>query len=718
MKRLVFFSISFLFCLQLQAQWSVYDSGKEYQVLVSTAQGQPAIYKNVPCEVKLVSLKNKILKLTSSNATVTPNTEPGSYSIQTSDDNAVLQIYSAKKSKMKLLNDIQIRTVDVPLLDELTLSGNNLSVGYSYGMQFNSGESSPYDQQVFSKSFVVESWTFSCPSVQGTISGSGNQLSQNVTSFLRYLPEGVKYEIRASYYGLDTIYHDLTQAFTSQNAVMPAAKYVVLNNTPANKAWFDDKDQGSLIGMLNNNYIIESTLFNPIGRKASPKDGIFLSSGLDSSLVNDGMDSQSIRDLNYNANLKYVEYYDYMPNTKSIIVNGEMVSVYVKKGADNYPKDYYNWDPMIEQLDPSTETLDPNEAEIIPGTENNPIPFNVEYRVKSVNFAYTTDSIQQIIIRYDSVLNIATGAIEIQPTRISLARKFGKNDLADIVFSMKVKDLVKFQSYAPTIQLKNDKTNANLFDLENPKSLLGYLNTKKVRESGIASFPALNRRGAEEFGDDCDPNGKNDGKLIETETEIGQVFEKYIVDPSMGYAVNVYYKKGSATDIKIFNQFNQFEADILDEKNETTKVEEAELDPNGLPYQVSCRIDYLKNSQYRGLTDLFIKRKYLYDPIYGVYVAKPISIGYAQQMPGQSKPTLIMKVELNSDPKLMSMLPKMQSQLFLSQPWALSLLQNDIEYAGETIDASDIPTLQKKFQFRKKMVSIMGDMELSNEPHF
>jgi hypothetical protein len=497
---------------------------------------------------------------------------------------------------------------------------------------------------------------------------------------------------------------------------MPAAKYVVLNNTPANKAWFDDKDQSSLIGMLNNNYIIESTLFNPIGRKASPKDGIFLSSGLDSSLVNDGMDSQSIRDLNYNANLKYVEYYDYMPNTKSIIVNGEMVSVYVKKGADNYPKDYYNWDPMMEQLDPSTETLDPNEAEIIPGTENDPAL--VEFWVKSVNFAYTTDSIQQIIIRYDSVLNIATGAIEIQPTRISLARKFGKNDLADIVFSMKVKDLVKFQSYAPTIQLKNDKTNANLFDLENPKSLLGYLNTKKVRESGIASFPMLNRGGAAEFGDDCDPNGKSDNKLFEVETILLDYPPMPKTFLEKGMEVPIYHKKGSTINVKEYNSYNGDET-IVDNNTETTDPSEAEIIPGtDQPYQVEYRIIDIKNSQYKSLTDLFIKRKYLFDPTYGVYVAKPTTIGFAQQMPGQTKPTLIMQVNLTSDPKLMSMLPKMQSQLFLGQPWALSLIQNDLEAMGETIDASDIPTLQKKFQFRKKMVSIMGDMEVSNEPHF
>lgn len=313
MKHFLIFSVSLLFCLQFQAQWNVYDSGKEYQVLVSTAQGQTAIYKNTPCEVKLVSLKNKTLKLTSTNATVTPNAEPGSFTIQTSDENAVLQIYSVKKTKMKLLKEIQIRTVDVPLLDELTLSGNSLSVGYSYNMQFASGfDPSPYDQQVFSKSFVVESWSFSCPSVQGNISGSGNQLSQNVTSFLRYLPEEVKYEIRASYYGLDTIYHDLTQAFTSQNAVMPAAKYVVLNNTPQNKAWFDDKDQSSLIGMLNNNYGIQPDLSKGIFTecKTNTKDGDF------NGPIQDGMDSQSIRDLKYNANLKYIEEVDPIRNEK------------------------------------------------------------------------------------------------------------------------------------------------------------------------------------------------------------------------------------------------------------------------------------------------------------------------------------------------------------------------------------------------------------------
>lgn len=391
------------------------------------------------------------------------------------------------------------------------------------------------------------------------------------------------------------------------------------------------------------------------------------------------------------------------------------VPVFVKKGANTGTKYYLNWDSMIEQLDPSTETLDPSEAEIIPGTD---IPYPVEYLTKTIKFAYTTDSIQQIIIRYDSLLNLTSGAIEIQPTRISLARKFGKNELADVMFSIKVKDLVKFQSYAPTIHLKNDKSNASYFDLENPKSLLGYLNSKKVRESGIASFPMLNRGGSAEFGDDCDSNGKTDGKLIEVETSIEPYLNLKLIITN-GEAREVYVKKGINPSIKEYELGDPM-IDQLDPLTETIDPADAEILPGGemLPYPVEFRIKYVNRSQYKGLTDLFIKRKYLYDPTYGVYVAKPTAIGFAQQMPGQTKPTLIMQVDLTSDPKLMSMLPKMQSQLFLGQPWAMSLLQNEVEALGETIDAANIPALQKKFQFRKKMVSIMGDMEVSNEPHF
>lgn len=727
MKRVLYFAISLLFCLELQAQWSVFHSGKYHNLNLSTANKQVAIYRGVACEVQLDSKKNKELKLTSSNATIKQNSA-GSYTITTTENFAVVQIYKVKKSKMKLLAEISIPAVEVPRMTELNLYGNEIQVGYNMADFYNENYAmSLYDSLVYNQTREIYSWNVefgsnlnSSQSLK-TFNGSGNFLSEEVMNYFRFAPEGTEYKVTAGYTGFNSDPYGNqpwpSRIFTIGAQQLPAAKYVILNNTPQNKAWFDEKDQSSLIGMLNNNYFILPDLSKGIFTeyKTSSKDGEFLTSGLDSSLVNGGMDSQSIRDLPYNANLKYVEEVGY-PNQKMVVVNGEAVPVYVKKGGDTYPKYYYSWDPMMEQLDPSTETIDPSEAETFPGTEN--YPALVEFIVKSVDFAYTTDSIQQIIIRYDSVLNISTGAIEIQPTRISLARKFGKNDLADIVFSMKVKDLVKFQSYAPTIHLKNDKINANLFDLENPKSLLGYLNTKKVRESGIASFPMLNQRGPAEFGDDCDPSGKSDGKLIEVETSTEPYLNLKLIIKN-GEAKEVYVKKGINPSIKEYELGDPM-IDQLDPLTETTDPSEAEILPGGemLPYPVEFRIKYVNRSQYKGLTDLFIKRKYLFDPTYGVYVAKPTSIGLAQQMPGQTKPTLIMQVDIASDPTLMSMLPKIQSQLFLGQPWAMSLLQNEVESMGETIDASNIPALQKKFQFRKKMVSIMGDMEVSNEPHF
>jgi hypothetical protein len=725
MKQVVFFSISLLFCLQLQAQWSVFHSGKYHDLNLSTANKQVAIYRGLACEVQLDSKKNKELKLTSSNATIKQNSA-GSYTITTNEGAAIVQIYSVKKSKMKLLAEVSIPSVDVAVMTDLNLYGNEIQVGYNMADFVNENYTMTlYDSLVYNQPREIYSWSVdfgtnlnSSQSLK-TFNGSGSFLSEEVMNYLKLAPEGTEYKITAGYTGFNSDPYGNqpwpSRIFTIGEQQLPAAKYLILNNTPQNKAWFDDKDQSSLIGMLNNNYSIQPDLSKGILNelKTSSKDGDF------SGLVIDGMDSQSLKDLKYNENLKYVEEVEPTKNEKIIISNdGMAVPVYVKKGADPSVKTYLNWDPMIEHIDPSTETLDPSEAEIIPGTENDPIPFNIEYRVKSVNFAYTTDSIQQIIIRYDSVLNIVSGAIEIQPTRISLARKFGKNDLADVVFSMKVKDLVKFQSYAPTIHLKNDKANATFFDLENPKSLLGYLNTKKVRESGIASFPMLNRGGAAEFGDDCDPSGKSDGKLIEVETSIEPYLNLKLIITN-GEAREVYVKKGINPSIKEYELGDPM-IDQLDPLTETTDPSEAEILTGGemLPYPVEFRIQYVNKSQYKGLTDLFIKRKYLFDPTYGVYVAKPTTIGFAQQMPGQTKPTLIMQVDLTSDPKLLSMLPKMQSQLFLGQLWAMSLLQNEVEAMGETIDATNIPALQKKFQFRKKMVSIMGDMELSNEPHF
>ena len=91
MKHFLIFSVSFLFCLQLQAQWSVFHSGKHHNLNLSTATKQVAIYRGVACEVKLDSKKNKELKLTSSNATIKQNSA-GSYTITTNESAAIVQI--------------------------------------------------------------------------------------------------------------------------------------------------------------------------------------------------------------------------------------------------------------------------------------------------------------------------------------------------------------------------------------------------------------------------------------------------------------------------------------------------------------------------------------------------------------------------------------------------------------------------------------------------
>jgi hypothetical protein len=485
-----------------------------------------------------------------------------------------------------------------------------------------------------------------------------------------------------------------------------------LNNTPANKSFFDPNDPNSLIGLVNNNYFSFPDLNKGVffTSKSTPENG---GEFILANKVNSGIKNYIPKGFS-----TYLE--EDATTTIKQVLNSEGISqpVYYKKGSSIDIKRYNQVDySSIETIDTLTETADPSIAEL----DANGFPVEVNYKIINVIAAYSTDSISQIVIRYDSTLNLSSCAVELIPSRFSFARKLGKSDTLDIVFSMKFKDLMSGDTsnlFAPTIHVKNDKSNASYFDLENPKSLLGYLNTKKVRESGIASFPMLNRGGAAEFGDDCDPNGKSDNKLFEVETILLDYPPMPKTFLEKGMEVPIYHKKGSTINVKEYNSYNGDET-IVDNNTETTDPSEAEIIPGtDQPYQVEYRIIDIKNSQYKSLTDLFIKRKYLFDPTYGVYVAKPTTIGFAQQMPGQTKPTLIMQVDLTSDPKLLSMLPKMQSQLFLGQPWALSLIQNDLEAMGETIDASNIPALQKKFQFRKKMVSLMGDMEISNEPHF
>jgi hypothetical protein len=729
MKRCLIFSVSLLFCLQLQAQWNVYDSGKEYQVLVSTAQGQTAIYKNTPCEVKLVSLKNKILKLTSSNATVTPNAEPGSYSIQTSDENAVLQIYSAKKSKMKLLKEIQIRTVDVPLLDELTLSGNSLSVGYSYNMQFASGyDPSPYDQQVFSKYYSVESWAFSCPAARKNLYGSGNQLSQEVTSFLRYLPEGVSYEIIAYHNGPinpGDYQPNVMQAFTSQNTEMPGAKYVVLNNTPANKAFFDPNDPNSLIGLVNNNYFSfkdpGAGIISEFKGKIKDETFGFESSGfIGSDYITSGISDMAIKNRFKNKipsgfGCSYTVS-GIQEKTNGMDEMGNVLSVYVKKGAPydsikGYIKYGNRYD--VETFDPATETMNQTDAE----KDSFGSPRVQTYFVQEFNPIYSTDNISQIVIRYDSLFNLLTGMVEIVPSRFSFGRKLGISDTLDIVFSMKIKDLLYLNQktynnvfFAPTTHIKNDKTNASLFDAENPNSLVSI-----IKQNNWATFPYLNESSLNYFAEYCDPKGKKDEKSIFRTEDIAGPFEKTSGMDAEGNPFPVYVRKGFSTEIKIWDRY---EMEAFNSINETMNPKEAELIPGTMnPCPVIYKTRQINYSQYKGITDLYIINQFVTDPVFGITVSKPTHLGFTQQMPGQSKPTLIIETPVYAD--LLSKLPKIQSNILINQPWVQAILMNDVDKQGEVIEATDVKKLQKKFHFLRQIKDINTmEMEYTDVPHF
>jgi hypothetical protein len=715
----------------MQAQWNVYDSDKEYQVLVSTAQGQTAIYKNVPCEVKLVSLKNKTLKLTSTNATVTPNAEPGSYSIQTSNEYAVLQIYSVKKTKMKLLKEIQIRTVDVPLLDELTLSGNSLSVGYSYNMQFASGyDPSPYDQQVFSKYYSVESWAFSCPAARKNLYGSGNQLSQEVTSFLCYLPEGVSYEIIAYHNGpinSEVYQPTVGQVFTSVNKELPAAKYVVLNNTPANKAWFDEKDQSSLIGMLNNNYIAFKDVLAGVfteSKSYNNKGSIFLRhdliTGIDPRGFPNRLNEKILIDNELSWDLKTIYTVDGAPEilpSGQLSENGDPIYAYWKKGSKAEPV-VLGIEGHVDIFNPDIHTADTTQAEILPSG----IPWEYRYRIKRCDLIYSTKNIEQIIIRYDSVLNISNGSIEIQPARVSLAKRLGKSDTLDIVFSIKYKDIMHFDKYsmdlfAPTLHITKEN-NPALFDLNNPSSPVYQLINKKELLNN-SNFPYINGYQVGLFEELVQINGKKDSTLWETKiskSDVPELLASGQVSEN-GDPIYTYWKKGSNAEAVAIGL--EGVVDVFDPSIHTADSTQAERAPStGDPLLYYYVIKTIEHSQFKGFTDLFILQNYQFDPILKTNVSKPVYLGFGQRMPGQEKPTLIMKVSLNEFPVLDPKRINASPILYLNQPWAQSLIQNNFS-SSEVIDVNNINLLQKKFHFKRQISDISTmETEVINMPHF
>jgi hypothetical protein len=717
MSRLIFL-FAFFISVYSHAQWNVVESNKDFQLLVSTAQGDVAIYKNVPCEIKLISLNNKKVRISSSNSKIEETNELGTYRINSSENFANIQVYSSKRGNMKLIKELNLLSKQIPDFNELFITENSLYLGYSKEVFSSEMNLSPYDYQVSLLTKVVGSWVLECEKVNKAIYGYSNFLTPEAVSFIKCLPEGIEYSIRATSIELDEFYQYLTvtKSFISTNVESPAAKYVVLQNTPENRSFFDPNDPTSLIGFLNNNFLNEANLskgqFFDLKYKG---DGEFIGSqALISGLNQDAIDRLFKGKLPNGFN--WVQEYGVDKRAKFVMQDNEIVPVFIKRGSIPEVKQYFNRDLLIETVDTETETVDPFEAEMIPGTED---PYPVEFRVINQKFAYTTDNISRIIIRYDSTMNLNNGEIEVLPSRISLARNFGKDNRDYIVFSILIKDLLHLDKFsynqtffAPTVHLRNDKNNSIYFDCEKLNSLLGT-----IKEQKIASFPYLEKGHTSLFGDDCDPKGKIDGILaLQIEEIDGFKNEKVIFQD--GNIFPVYVKKGIDPTLKIYDSSSQ-EMEILDSQTETLDPTEAEIIPGTIdPYPVEYRLKYQKKEQFYGITDLFIKRQYKTDPILGISIAKPTHLGFAQQFPNQNRPTLIMVVSLLDYPQLLSKLPKLEPSIFITQPWIQSILLNEVENHGENVDGNDIQTLQQKFHFINELVNINGETKVSDKPHF
>ena len=715
MKTILLFFLT-LIPLGIIAQWTSFSSGNFYDLSILKANGQKAIYKSVPCEIQLISLKNKKLKLTSTNSTIEQNNNGKTFIITSNESSALVQIFEEKKTKRILLAEVNIPTVETPKPDDFWLTIENQIILNSTNWNLNENDSESYDNQIILHPFTINFWTLSVKGLKNSFYGNGDHLSSEFLEYSRYLPEGTEYTISIdckSEFGSSY----LSKSFIIKDKELPSAKYVILNNTIQSKSFFDNNNQSSFIGLLNNNFKIQADLSKGIfnNTKSTSRDGEFIGP------VKTGLDWETLKayEIEFKKNpksLKFSVFCDPIMHEKVVFANGNVVPVYYKSGTLTEVKYYYQGDKMIETLDTLTETLDPNQAELIPGTS---VPYTVAFRKMKIEFAYTTDSIEKIIIRYDSIVNMNTGKIEVKPSRISLARKFGKNQLPEIVFSINIKDLLSFESYGPTIHIKNDKMNSSYFDIENSNSLLGFLNSKEIRDKEISDFPMINstQKNAGEFGDDCDPNGKLDEKLIEWEEKIETYkLEKMIMVE--GNAFQVFVKKGKSTEIKLYEN-NDPSIEILDGLTETTDPNEAELIPGTSdPLPVLYQIKQVTKKQFKGITDLFIKQKYILDPILNSYVCLPSTIGFAQQFPNQSKPTLILQVDLSENPEVAKLISIGQAQFYSDQSWFRAIIFDEVAKMGETIIASDIQSLQNKIQFRKKLVSIDGKKELVNTPHF
>ena len=714
-----------LIASKLNAQWNIFSSGKQYTLEVSEANKKMALYRGLSCEVKLNSLKGKKLWLTSPNAIVKQGASSNIYTVFCDTSEVLLQIYYMKKNNWVFLTDVKVSCLELPELSELTIYGKEIQIGHDLSNFLTENyRLSTYDSLVYMQSYPVLSWSISFP-FNKEFSGEGNLISSDVLNFIGLLPNGTSYTVRA-FYSSDSeetwFSPSVSKTFTANNQEFPLAKYAVLNNTAQNKDFFDSKNPLSLVGLLNANYEIEPDLSKGILNSTitNQKNASFIGSKLISGINPSGYSNSGRFTTNQllNPNLvgqkRGVTELDPTLNEKVLFVDGIIVPVFYKKGNQITNKQYFG--NFAEILDTLTETIDPTEAELDPFG----IPYQVVYRQEMLEFAYSTDSIDQIIIRYDSIINISNGQIEVVPSRISLAQFLNHSDTADIVFSIKYADLLFLNQreskefFAPTIHLKNDKSNASYFDLTKQTTLFGRLELLK-NNLNSSNFPYLNYGNVSFFGNECELNGKTQNNLFELEKIIDAYKSEKIILID-GNAMNVYNKEGSSTESKYYSLGDK-NLEILDEVSETLNPSEAALDEFG-PIPVTYQIEQTTKKQFKGITDLFIKQQYIFDEQLKVNISRPTYLGFAQQMEGQTKPTLIMQIPLSEFPELLTKLPKTQPQLFLNQPWMLSIIQNNVLERGEIIIGSDIDKLQKKFHFQRNLISIDGEMELSSKPHF
>ena len=719
------FIFSMLLATGSFAQWNTINLSKFHELKISEANKKTAFYVGTPCEVKLSALKNKRLWLTSPNALVKEGETIDSYTVLSDTSEVLLQVYYLNKNKWVFLSSVTVNCIDIPELTELNIYGNEIQIGHNISNFLNQNDQlSPYDSVVFNQEYTVTSWTLTFP-FDKEFSGNGNVINSDILYYASLLPKGANYSIRAYYddYQKEYLFQpSVTKTIVSNRDEQPTSKYVILTNEPKNKSFFDEKDPNSLLGLLNNNYFIERNLsMSNLGtRIMNSKDASFIGEEVITGITPAGYSNggrfttDQLLDTRVPGFEKGVMEIEPQLYEKVALVNGEVVPVYVKSGSTTETKIYSG--SQAEQIDSLTETVDTSLAELDPFGW----PLQVVYRNQNLKFCYSTDNIDQIIIRYDSVINMLNGNIEDVPSRVSFARFIGETDTADIVFSIRYTDLlnvsqrIKKEFFAPSIHVKKDKTNEIYFDLSKKTSLLGYL--QLIKENLTANnFPYVNKGDVGYFGYECELNAKVDSALFENEIiKDPYVFEKIILVD--GNAVPVYLKEGFSTDAKLYNQ-GDVGYERMDEASETINPTEAALDEFG-PIPVLCQLQETILKQFTGITDLFIKQQYVFDAQLGVVISKPTHLGFAQQIPGQSKPTLIIQLPLADFPALMNKLPNVKPQLFLNQPWVVSIIQNEVQNQGEIIPGSDLKTLQKRFYFNRNLVSIDGEVELSSKPHF